>query len=84
MLLRTSKQPQKFRTRKARKIIIKMKNACESIGIGGWTPISTRINPPPLGRNGIHCVEFPHQIGKFLLNLAQGKPLALVQELALL
>jgi len=25
-------------------------------GIGGWPPISTWIIPPPLGRNGPHCV----------------------------
>jgi hypothetical protein len=35
----------------------------------------------PLGRNGIHCVEFPHHMRKFLLNLALGEPLSLVQEL---
>jgi hypothetical protein len=28
--------------------------------------------------NGIHCVEFPHQMRKFVLNLALGEPLALV------
>jgi hypothetical protein len=36
---------------------------------------------PPLGRNGIHCIEYPHQMRKFLLNVAPGEPLALVQEL---
>jgi hypothetical protein len=29
----------------------------------------------------IHYIEFPHQMRKFLLNLAPGEPLALVQEL---
>ena len=43
--------------------------------------MSTWINPPSLGSNGIHCVDFPHQMRKFLLNLALGEPLALVQEL---
>jgi hypothetical protein len=81
MLFRASKRPQKFRTRKARKIIAKMKNACALVGIGGWPPISTWINPPPLGINGLHCIEFPHQLRKFMLNLAPGEPLALVQEL---
>ena len=27
---------------------------------GGWPPISTWINPPPLGGNGLHCIECPH------------------------
>jgi hypothetical protein len=53
----------------------------EPVGIGGRPPTSIWINPPPLGRNGLHCVEFPHQMRKFLLNLALGEPLALVQEL---
>jgi hypothetical protein len=35
-----------------------------------------------LGRNGLHCVDFPHQMRKFLLNLAPGEPLSLVQELS--
>jgi hypothetical protein len=39
------------------------------------------INPTHLGRNGLHCVEFPHHMRKFLLNLAPSEPLALVQEL---
>jgi hypothetical protein len=51
------------------------------VGKGGWTQISTWINPPSLGSNGIHRIEFPHQMRKFLLNLAPGEPLALVQEL---
>jgi hypothetical protein len=53
----------------------------EPVGIGGRPPKSIWINPPPLGSNGLHCVEFPHQMRKFLLNLAPGEPLALVQEL---
>jgi hypothetical protein len=53
----------------------------EPIGIGGWPPISTWISPPPLGSNGLHFVEFPHQVREFLLNLAPGEPLSLVQEL---
>jgi hypothetical protein len=53
----------------------------EPVGIGGRPPKSIWINPPPLGSNGLHCIEFPHQMRKFLLNLAPGEPLALVQEL---
>jgi hypothetical protein len=34
-------------------------NCFEPVGKGGWPPISTWINPPSLGRNGIHCVECP-------------------------
>jgi hypothetical protein len=56
-------------------------NCFEPVGKGGWTMISTWINPPSLGSNGIHYIEFPHQMRKFLLNLAPGEPLALVQEL---
>ena len=48
---------------------------------GGWPPISTQINPPTLGGNGIHCVEFPHQMRKLLLNLTLGEPLAVVEQL---
>jgi hypothetical protein len=43
--------------------------------------MSTWINPPPLERNVLHYVEFPHHVRKCLLNLASGEPLALVQEL---
>jgi hypothetical protein len=56
-------------------------NCFEPVGKGGWSPISTWINPPFLGRNGLHCIVFRHQMSKFLLNLAPGEPLALVQEL---
>jgi hypothetical protein len=57
------------------------KNCFEPVGKGGWPPISTWINPPSLGINGFHCVDSPHQMRKFSLNLAPGEPLALVQEL---
>ena len=53
----------------------------ESVGIGGWPNIYAYINNPPLEINDIHCVKFPHQMRKFLLNLAPGEPLGLVQEL---
>jgi hypothetical protein len=58
-----------------------MTYVCETIGIGGWLPMSTLINPPPLVINGLHYVDFPHQMRKFMLNLASGEPLSLVQEL---
>jgi hypothetical protein len=56
-------------------------NYFEPVGKGGWPSISIWINPPSLERNGLHCIELPHQMRKFLLNLALGEPLALVQEL---
>jgi hypothetical protein len=54
-------------------------NYFESVGQGGWPPISTWINPPSLGRNGIHCVEFPGEREKRLLNLHLGELLALLE-----
>ena len=57
------------------------KNYFELVGKGRWTPIYIWINPTLLGSNGLHCIEVPHQMRKFLLNLAPGDPLALVQEL---
>jgi hypothetical protein len=73
-----------FKTRKTAKnskLAKFLESYFEPAGKGGWPPISTWINPPSLGSNGLHCVEFPHQMRKFLLNLAPGEPLALVQEL---
>jgi hypothetical protein len=55
------------------------KNYFELVGIGGWPSISTPISPPPLGGNFIHCVEFSDHMGKLLLNLTLGEPLALVE-----
>jgi hypothetical protein len=84
MSFRASKWLWKFRTRKTTKNskLPKFPKSCfELAGKGGWPPISTWINPPSLGINSIHCVESPHQMSKFLLNLAPGEPLALVQEL---
>jgi hypothetical protein len=81
---RASKWLRKFRTRKTAKNskLPKLPESCfEPYGKCGWPPISTWINPPLLGSNGLHCIEFPHQMRKFLLNLAPGEPLALVQEL---
>jgi hypothetical protein len=60
----------------------RMTFVCEPVGIRGCPLISTWINPTPLGSNGLHYIEFPHQMRKFLLNLAPGEQLALVQELS--
>ena len=80
-LFRPSKWPQKFRNRKNAKNSKLPKNSFQAARQGGCPLISYWINPPPLGRNGIHYVEFPHHMRKFLLNLAPGGPLSLVQEL---
>jgi hypothetical protein len=41
-------------------------------GTSGWPPISICINPPPLGSNGLHCIEYPRKRGKHFLNLNLG------------
>jgi hypothetical protein len=76
-----SKWPQKLKTAKNSKLPKLPENCFERVGKGGWPPISTWINNPSLGINGIHFVDFPHHMRKFLLNLAPGEPLVLVQEL---
>jgi hypothetical protein len=80
-LFRSSKRPRKSRTRKLEKTVKLEKFQNEPVGIGGRPPKSIWINPHPLGSNGIHCVEFPHYMRKFLLNFTLGEPLALVEEL---
>jgi hypothetical protein len=54
-------------------------NYFEPVGNGGWPPISTWINPPFLGRNGIHCVECPGERKNHLLNLHLGELFALLE-----
>jgi hypothetical protein len=82
MLFRASKWPHKSRTRKLGNKTPKLKNCQnEPIRIRGRPLTSIWINHPYLGSNGIHCDEFPHHMRNFLLNLAPGEPLALVQEL---
>jgi hypothetical protein len=54
-------------------------NYFEPVGKGGWPLISTWINPPSLGINFIHCVEFPGERTKRLLNLNLGELLALLE-----
>jgi hypothetical protein len=55
-----SKWPQKFMNRKTAKNSKLPKKCFELVGKGGWPPRSSWINPPHLGRNGIHFVECPH------------------------
>ena len=60
----------------------KIDNGGAPSGIGRWPQIHTCFIPTPLGINGLHCVEFLHEMRKLLLNLVPGEPLSLVQELA--
>jgi hypothetical protein len=78
MLFRASKKPRNSGPENLEETA-KLENCQnEPVGICGRPPTSIWINPPPLGINGLHCVDFPHQMREFLLNLAQGEPLALV------
>jgi len=77
--VRASKRPRKFRTRKVVEKLPMWKPLFWVSGIGGWSLISTWINPPPLGSNVLHCVKSP---GKFLLNLNLGELLALLKKLS--
>jgi hypothetical protein len=61
---RPSKWPRKLKTAKNSKLPKLPENCFERVGKGGWPPISTWINPPSLGRNGLHCVEFLGGEGK--------------------
>jgi hypothetical protein len=53
---------QEVKTAKSSKLSKLPKNYFEPNGKGGWPLISIWINPPSLGRNGIHCVDFPHSV----------------------
>jgi hypothetical protein len=79
---RPSKWPRKLKPAKNSKLPKLPENCFEPVEKGGWPPISTWINPPSLGSNGPHCVEFLHEMRKLLLNLVPGEPFALVKELA--
>jgi hypothetical protein len=70
---RPSKWPRKLKTAKNSKLPKLPENCFEPVGKGGWPPISTWINPPSLGSNGLHCVEFPGEREKRLLNLHLGE-----------
>ena len=73
-----SKWPRKLKPAKNSKL---PENCFDPFGKGGWPPISTWINPPSLGRNGIHCVEFPGEREKRFLNLHLDELLALLEKL---
>jgi hypothetical protein len=74
-----SKWPQKLKTAK-NSILPKLpENYFEPVKKCGWSPISTWINPPSLGINGLHCIEFPREREKHFLNLYLGELLALLE-----
>jgi hypothetical protein len=75
-----SKWPRKLKPAKNSKLPKWPENCFEPFGKGGWPPISTWINPPSLGSNGLHCVEFPGEREKHLLNLHLGELLVLLEK----
>jgi hypothetical protein len=75
----SSKWPWKLKTAKNSKLPKFPENCFEPVGKGGWPPISTWINPPSLGSNGLHWVEFQGEREKRLLNLHLGELLALLE-----
>ena len=77
---RPSKWPRKLKLAKNSKLPKLLENCFEPFGKGGWPLISTWINPPSLGSNGIHCVEFPGEREKHLLNLHLGELLVLLEK----
>ena len=81
---RPSKWFRKLKTAKNSKLPKLLENCLEPVGKGGWPPISTWINPPSLGINGIHCVEFLGEWEKCLLNLHLDELLALLEKLCCL
>jgi hypothetical protein len=76
---RPSKWPRKLKPAKNSKLPKLPESCFEPFGKGGWPLISTWINPPSLGRNGLHCVEFPGEREKHLLNLHLGELLVLLE-----
>jgi hypothetical protein len=81
---RTSKWPRKLKTIKNSKLPKLPETCFEPVGKGGWPLISTWINPPSLGRNGIHFFEFLGEREKHLLNLHLDELLALLEKLCCL
>ena len=76
---RPSKWPRKLKPAKNSKLPKLPENYFEPIGKGGWPPISTWINPPSLGSNFLHCVEFPGEREKRLLDLHLDELLVLLE-----
>jgi hypothetical protein len=76
---RPSKWPRKLKPAKNSKLPKLLENCFEPAGKGGWTLISTWINPPSLGTNGLHFFEFPWEREKNLLDLHLGELLVLLR-----
>jgi hypothetical protein len=76
---RPSKWPRKLKPTKNSKLSKFPESCFEPFGKVGWPSISTWINPPSLGSNGLHCVEFLGERGKYLLNLHLGELLVLLE-----
>jgi hypothetical protein len=76
---RPSKWPRKLKPAKNSKLPKLPESCFEPVKKGGWPPISTWINPPSLGSNGIHCIEFPEETEKRLLDLHLGELLVLLE-----
>jgi hypothetical protein len=74
-----SKWPRKLKPVKNSKLSKLSENCFEPVGKGGWPSISTSINPPSLGSNGLHCIEFPGEREKCLLDLHLGELLVLLE-----
>ena len=74
-----SKWPQKLKPAKNSKLPKWLENCFETFRKGGWPLISTWINPPYLGSNGLHCVTFLREREKRLLNLHLDELLALLE-----
>ena len=66
---RPSIWPYKFMNQKPAENSKLLESYFSQIGIDRWPPISTWINPPSLGSNGLHCVEWPGEHEKCLFNL---------------
>jgi hypothetical protein len=81
---RPSKWPRKLKTAKNSKLPKLPENCFEPVGKGGWPSISTWINPPSLGSNGLHCVECQGERENRLLNLHLDELLALLEKLCCL
>jgi hypothetical protein len=73
------KWSRKLKTAKNSKFPKLLENYFEPFENGGWPLISTWINPPSLGINVLHCVDFSREREKRLLNLHLGVPLALLE-----
>jgi hypothetical protein len=73
-----SKWPRKLKPAKNSELPKWPENCFEPFEKGGWPLISTWINPPSLGSNCLHCIEFPGEREKHLLNLHLGELLVLL------